>query len=174
MRRPVSREQGSDCSQISSQHPCVTSAERRPVLAYTHCQNYQSISNHRINNSRYYWYQPHSLFGSAVVACSTAILKNLNLGFPLLQSRSTTHKTPSISIMAPHAQNFALVERDTSNEWYGRGVNLAIISITMSAMATILVITRLISRFDFNRKKIKGIGTDDVAIVGSLVSSGFL
>jgi hypothetical protein len=62
-------------------------------------------------------------------------------------------------------------KRDTSNEWHGRGVNLAIISITFSSVAACLVGVRLASRFDYNRKKVKGIGGDDVAIVGSLVSA---
>lgn len=73
--------------------------------------------------------------------------------------------------MAPSPENVVLAQRDTSNEWHDRGVNLAIISITMSAMATCLVAVRLITRYDFNRKKVKGIGADDVAISGSLVGS---
>ena len=73
------------------------------------------------------------------------------------------------SFMAPSPGGVVLVLRDSVNEWHGRGVNLAVISIIFSTFAVGLVVIRLASRFDYSQRRVKGIGSDDVAIVGSLV-----
>ena len=54
-----------------------------------------------------------------------------------------------------------------TDELYGRGTNLFIISILFSFTAACLVITRLISRWSIRRK----LGLDDYAIFLSIVSS---
>ncbi|KAK3174183.1 hypothetical protein OEA41_001427 [Lepraria neglecta] len=53
------------------------------------------------------------------------------------------------------------------NEFYGRGVNLAVISIVFTSAAACLVVSRLASRLTTGRK----LGPDDYAIVASLVFS---
>lgn len=52
-------------------------------------------------------------------------------------------------------------------EFYGRGVNLAVISIVFTSAAASLVVSRLASRLTTGRK----LGLDDYAIVASLVFS---
>ena len=53
------------------------------------------------------------------------------------------------------------------NEFYGRGVNLAVISIVFTSAAACLVVSRLASRLTTGRK----LGLDDYAIVASLMFS---
>ena len=56
-----------------------------------------------------------------------------------------------------------------SNEFHGRGVNLAVVSIVFTLVALGLVVARLAARSTTGRK----LGSDDYAIVLSAVSPSF-
>lgn len=98
--------------------------------------------------------------------CSLRSLKKQTVRGHRPTKATITHLVAPI----PETTMFAIrIKRDPSNEWYGRGVNLAIISIVMTSVAACLVAMRLVSRFDLRRVKGKGLGPDDFAIVGSWV-----